>query len=130
MGTFDCRYSISRTSPLINIYPLSKFAAVILDVTFDLQIEDLSNPYVINAEEAVKGFSKGMVFGSTWVDYAPFMISFMKYVPSWVPEAGYKKEADRWRAAGKFVEYIAYEKVKLEYDLVRTLRESFCNTKP
>jgi len=81
-------------------------------VTFDLQIEGLTNPYVLNAEEVMKGFSKGIVFGSVWVDYAPFMIPFMKYVPSWVPGAGYKKEADGWRAAGKFVEYTAYERVK------------------
>jgi hypothetical protein len=112
---------------LIDIYPLSLFAAAILDVTFDLQIEGLTNPYVLNTEETIKGFSQGLIFGNFWVDYAPFMIPLMKYVPSWVPGAGYKKEADGWRAAGKFVEYSAYEKVK--HDLVRIPRESLCNTK-
>ena len=102
-------------------------AAVILDATFDLQIEGLSNPYVLNAEEVMQGFSRGIIFGSFWVDFAPFMIPVMKYVPSWVPGAGYKKEADGWRAAGKFMQYNAYEKVKS--DLVRIPHESLCDTK-
>ncbi len=96
-------------------------------MTFDLQIEGLHNPYVVNAEETMEGFSQGLIFGKYWVDYAPFMIPLMKYVPSWVPGAGYKKEAEKWRASGKFMEYSAYEKVK--HDLVRTPRESLYNTK-
>ena len=93
-----------------------------MDVVFGIQIQSLDDPYVLNAEETAKGFSHGAIFGNSWVDYAPFLIPVMKYVPSWMPGAGYKKNADRWRAAGRFVEYCAFENVK--NDLVRSLRGS------
>ena len=92
-----------------------------------MQIEGLQNQYVLNVEATVRAFSQGLLFGGTWVDYAPFMIPIMKYVPTWFPGAGYKKQADLWNAAGRFVEWSAYEVVKK--DLVRSLRNSLYNIK-
>ena len=94
-------------------------AAVVLDVTYDVKMQGLDNPYLLNAETAVQGFSRGVIFGNFWIDYVPFMIPIMKYVPSWVPGAGYRRDEKKWKTAGRFVEYSAYESIKK--DLVRSV---------
>ena len=111
----------------MNIHVLSFFAFSVLDVAYNMQIEGLQNQYVLNVEASMRAFSQGLLFGGTWVDYAPFMIPIMKYVPTWFPGAGYKKQAELWNAAGHFVEWSAYETVKK--DLVRSLRNSLYNIK-
>ena len=97
-------------------------AAVILDVTYDLKIKGLDNAYLLKAETAVQGFSRAVLFGNFWLDYVPFMIPIMKYVPSWVPGAGHRKQEKMWTNAGRFVEYTAFEDVKK--DIVRSASKS------
>ncbi|KAF8632647.1 hypothetical protein AX17_004780 [Amanita inopinata Kibby_2008] len=88
------------------------FASVIMDVVYGTKIQGMDNPFMRKVEEAMAGFSEGAVYGKFWVDLLPSLLPFMKYVPSWVPGARYKKAAEKWKRASNFVQYNAFESVK------------------
>ena len=66
-----------------------------MKITYGIDVKDSNDPYISIAEEAIDGLTKAGVTGAFWVDMFPLL----KYVPSWVPGAGFKKKAARWKAA-------------------------------
>ena len=66
-----------------------------MKITYGIDVKESDDPYISIAEEAVNGLAEAGVIGMFWVDMFPLL----RYVPSWVPGAGFKKKAARWKAA-------------------------------
>jgi len=82
---------------VLTILRSSAFAATILSVTYDITVKDSDDPYITTAEIALDGFSEAGIPGSFVVDYLPFL----KYIPSWMPGAGFKRKAAHWARANE-----------------------------
>nr|BAL05137.1 cytochrome P450 [Phanerodontia chrysosporium] len=67
-------------------------AASILGVTFGMDIEDINDPYVVLAEEAINYVLSAAIPGSFVVDSLPIL----KYLPAWAPGAGSKRKGAEW----------------------------------
>ncbi|GJE88567.1 cytochrome P450 [Phanerochaete sordida] len=84
-------------------------AAVVLGVTFGMEIEDTTDPYVVIAEEAINTILQAAVPGAFMVDYVPIseLIAvkqtgrltnsrIVRYIPSWAPGGGFKRTGTEW----------------------------------
>lgn len=69
------------------------FAATIMKVVYGITVKDSADPYVSAAEELLEGLTASGVPGAFLVDVLPIL----KYVPSWVPGAGFQKKATHWK---------------------------------
>ncbi|GJE97912.1 cytochrome P450 [Phanerochaete sordida] len=69
-------------------------AAVILGVTFGMDIKDHSDSYVVLAEKAIRSIVAVALPGTYMVDYMPLM----RWIPSWAPGGEFKREAAEWSA--------------------------------
>ncbi|KAJ7021454.1 cytochrome P450 [Mycena alexandri] len=67
--------------------------ALIMEVTYGLEVESTEDPYIQIAEEAMHGLGIACIPGTFLVDLIPAL----KYVPSWFPGADFKRKARRWR---------------------------------
>ncbi|PPQ65419.1 hypothetical protein CVT24_011500 [Panaeolus cyanescens] len=81
------------------------FAATIMQVTYGYTIKDMDDPYVWNAEALLEGFAEA---GAFLVDLIPVL----KYVPAWIPGAGFQRKAARWRKISKDVSTKPFEMVR------------------
>ncbi|KAJ7749720.1 cytochrome P450 [Mycena metata] len=63
---------------------------LIMNVTYGITEED---PYITIAKEAMHGLSVASVPGTFLVDTIPAL----KYVPAWMPGAGFQRRAAKWR---------------------------------
>ena len=68
-----------------------------MKVLYGIDVQESKDPYILIAEESVKGLIEAGVPGAFWVDVFPGL----KYVPSWFPGAGFQKRAARWREVNK-----------------------------
>uniref|UniRef100_A0A8H7YBL7 O-methylsterigmatocystin oxidoreductase n=1 Tax=Psilocybe cubensis TaxID=181762 RepID=A0A8H7YBL7_PSICU len=68
------------------------FASTIMSVAYGITVEDSSDPYISNAEEALNGLVEAAIPGAFLVDLIPALL----YVPAWFPGAGFKKKAAYW----------------------------------
>ncbi|KAF9458367.1 cytochrome P450 [Collybia nuda] len=84
------------------------FAAIIMDITYGIKVSDSDDPYVTTAEEALHGLSQAGIPGRFLVDVLPIL----KYVPSWMPGAGFKREAARWKKLSTDMAYKPFGHVK------------------
>ncbi|KAK1227286.1 hypothetical protein PQX77_009703 [Marasmius sp. AFHP31] len=64
----------------------------ILQVAYGYQMKKKDDPYIGLAGRAGRGIEAAGNHGSFWVDYFPFL----KFVPSWLPGAGFKRKASLW----------------------------------
>ncbi|CCM01205.1 uncharacterized protein FIBRA_03253 [Fibroporia radiculosa] len=64
-------------------------AAVILDITYGYKVQDQDDPLVRIVDTAVAHFSELTTPGACLADIFPIM----KYVPAWMPGAGWKRKA-------------------------------------
>ncbi|KAJ7167132.1 cytochrome P450 [Mycena filopes] len=67
--------------------------ALILDITYGIQVRQKHDPYIDLAEEVMHTFSLAVVPGAFLVDTFPLL----KHVPDWIPGAGFKRKAKQWR---------------------------------
>ena len=67
--------------------------ATILNITYGYCVADEDDSYVALADDALRTSSQASVFGTYLVDYIPML----KYVPSWMPGASFKRKAREWR---------------------------------
>jgi hypothetical protein len=72
-------------------------AAIILNITYGYTVAERDDPYVTLADAAMQTMSKAGVFGTYLVDYIPVL----KYVPSWMPGASFKRQAHEWRCLSR-----------------------------
>ncbi|EMD33335.1 hypothetical protein CERSUDRAFT_67997 [Gelatoporia subvermispora B] len=60
----------------------------------------VNDDYLVTVNErAMAGVAETMNPGSFWVDIMPFL----KYVPNWIPGAGFKRKAREWRKDGSAI---------------------------
>ncbi|KAF8799127.1 cytochrome P450 [Phlegmacium glaucopus] len=64
-----------------------------ISLSYGIQIKETNDPFVNLAEEALKSAASAGKIGSFLVDLFPIL----KYVPEFVPGAGFKKQARIWR---------------------------------
>jgi hypothetical protein len=94
--TFDSKSSClvcDLAKAVIKRLETSTFAATIMNVAYGIDIQESDDPYLLIAEECLDGLNKAAILGTFWVDFFPIL----KYVPSWVPGAGFQKQATHWR---------------------------------
>ena len=94
--TFDSKSSClvcDLAKAVIKRLETSTFAATIMNIVYGIDIQESDDPYLLLAEESLDGLNKAAILGTFWVDFFPIL----KYVPSWVPGAGFQKKATHWR---------------------------------
>ncbi|KAF7338938.1 Cytochrome P450 [Mycena venus] len=69
--------------------------ALIMDVAYGIDVLPIDDPYIRLAKAALQGLALATLPGAFLVDTIPWL----KYVPSWVPGAEFKRKATYW---GKF----------------------------
>ncbi|KAF5354016.1 hypothetical protein D9756_007051 [Leucocoprinus leucothites] len=84
------------------------FVSTILKITYGMTISDDDDSYVRTAEIALASLAEAGHPGSFLVDLFPVM----KYIPSWVPGAGWKRKANYWRQIGKMFVSMPWDFVK------------------
>ncbi|KAF8880679.1 cytochrome P450 [Infundibulicybe gibba] len=70
------------------------FSTAIMDIAYGIKVEDTNDPYTTIAEEVFAGLAEAGVAGTFLVDLIPIL----KYVPAWMPGAGFKRKAAHWRS--------------------------------
>ncbi|KAN0082680.1 Cytochrome P450 [Tylopilus felleus] len=68
-------------------------AAVIMNVIYGIAISPKADRYIEIAEKALEGMAKAAAPGAFLVDVIPWL----KYVPAWMPGAGFQKKAANWK---------------------------------
>ena len=71
----------------------STFAATIMKIGYGIAVQESDDPYISVAEDVFDGIAQAGIPGAFLVD----LLSFLKYVPSWFPGAGFQKKAAHWR---------------------------------
>ncbi|KAK7052946.1 hypothetical protein VNI00_004266 [Paramarasmius palmivorus] len=64
-----------------------------MSIAYGIKVKSESDPWVALAEEAIGPLMRATVPGAFLVDTFPFL----KYIPSWFPGAGFKRQAREWR---------------------------------
>ncbi|OJA07818.1 hypothetical protein AZE42_03417 [Rhizopogon vesiculosus] len=70
-------------------------ASVIMNVIYGIEIAPRGDKYIDIAEEALDGMAKAAAPGAFLVNIFPLL----KYIPAWVPGAGFQKKAAAWKRA-------------------------------
>ena len=68
-------------------------AGTIMSMTYGVDTKETDDPLLDLAEAAVDSASKAIIPGAFLVDVIPIL----KYIPEFVPGAGFKKQARIWR---------------------------------
>ncbi|KAJ7648325.1 cytochrome P450 [Mycena polygramma] len=67
--------------------------ALMMDVTYGITVRDTDDPYIRIAKDAMHAMSFATIPGAFLVESIPAL----KYVPDWLPGAGFKRKAKEWR---------------------------------
>ncbi|KAH7883679.1 cytochrome P450 [Phlebopus sp. FC_14] len=70
-------------------------AAIVMKMSYGHEVADEGDFFVTLADEALQGLGKAGIFGTFFVDYLPIL----KYIPDFMPGAGFKRQARIWRQA-------------------------------
>lgn len=70
-------------------------AAFIMGVVYGITVAPENDRYITIAEKALEGMSKAANPGEFLVDIIPIL----RYIPEWVPGAGFQRKAREWREA-------------------------------
>ena len=71
----------------------SVVGGITISMTYGIQIKESDDPFIAIAEAALKSVSLAMGPGRFLVDLIPIL----KYVPEWIPGAGFQRQARIWR---------------------------------
>ncbi|KAF8815161.1 cytochrome P450 [Phlegmacium glaucopus] len=89
---------------------------IILSTTYGFKIDSKSDPYILLAEAAVEPAFKALIPGTFLVDLFPIL----KYVPSWIPGAQFKRDAREWRRRAISLQDTPFADVKRQMTLTLT----------
>ncbi|KII84597.1 hypothetical protein PLICRDRAFT_117651 [Plicaturopsis crispa FD-325 SS-3] len=67
-------------------------AKVIMDITYGIKTAPEGDPHIRTANLVVDAIVEASSPGAFWVEFFPLL----KYVPEWIPGAGFKKKAREW----------------------------------
>jgi hypothetical protein len=79
-----------------------------MDVAYGIRVSDTNDPYISTIQESLEGFAEAGTPGRFLVDQLPNL----KYVPSWMPGANFKRLAVRWKTATDEAVNTPYQSVK------------------
>ena len=71
----------------------STLSATIIDISYGIDVQPEDDPNVERAGKALVNLKEAAISGSFMVDILPFL----KYMPTWMPGAGFKAYAERVR---------------------------------
>ncbi|TFK25351.1 cytochrome P450 [Coprinopsis marcescibilis] len=83
-------------------------AETVLKIAYGIEIQDKDDPYVRVAEAAVHTLQTAAIPGTYLVDTVPLL----KYIPAWVPGAGFQTKAKEWRVLARKMVEDPYRTVK------------------
>ncbi|KAK7678433.1 hypothetical protein QCA50_018493 [Cerrena zonata] len=92
----ECRAFLRRAlhSPnILDQHVRHIFTAIIMKITYDMDITEMDSGHVLLAQEANLGLSIVTMPGIYWVDHFPFL----KHLPKWLPGLQFKKIAEYYR---------------------------------
>jgi len=72
---------------------------VIMSIAYGIDVKPKDDPFIMAAEEGVHPVVAAGVPGAFLVDSIPIL----KYVPEWVPGAGFKKKAREWNKLARIM---------------------------
>lgn len=75
-----------------------------MSLAYGLHVQDTDDPFVDLATRAIQSVAHAGAPGAFLVDFIPWL----KYVPEWVPGAGFKKTARVWRKLQEDVRELPY----------------------
>ena len=64
-----------------------------MSLAYGLKIRDTNDPFLDKAERALKAALDATLPGAFLVNFVPWL----KYVPEWLPGAGFKRKAREWK---------------------------------
>lgn len=64
-----------------------------MDITYGIEVLAENDPYVEMAEAALDSVNRASTPGAYMVDVFPLL----KFVPAWVPGAGFQRKAKEWK---------------------------------
>ena len=88
-----------------------------MSVAYGLDVQPQNDPYITTAEQGVHSLVVAAVPGAFLVDALPFL----KYVPEWMPGAGFQTKAREWKKLARRMVEVPYEAAKQ-----RIVRCCFC----
>ncbi|KAI0348398.1 cytochrome P450 [Trametopsis cervina] len=80
----------------------------ILRIAYGIEAQEQNDPFMYISERSTEAASAAINAGSYMVDILPFL----KYVPEWVPGAGFQKQAREWKHWATEACHIPYNIVK------------------
>ncbi len=83
-------------------------AAIILDIVYGIEINDMKDEYVKTLVEALEILGESKKPGKYWVDFIPLL----QYVPAWVPGAASAKFAAHSRPVVEKMLHKPFDDVK------------------
>ncbi|KAI0066963.1 cytochrome P450 [Artomyces pyxidatus] len=87
-------------------------AHIIMKRVYGHTVVDDQDPYVRLVEKASQSTSEAAVPGAFLVDLFPSL----KYVPEWMPGAGFKRKAREWRKLSQAMINVPYDMVKEKFE--------------
>ncbi|KAF8994703.1 cytochrome P450 [Cyathus striatus] len=81
---------------------------LILSITYGINVQPSNDPYIKLAEAGVQPLLEATVPGAFLVDTFPML----KYIPTWIPGANFKRKANEWHKAARGMVDIPFEATK------------------
>ncbi|KAJ7723505.1 cytochrome P450 [Mycena maculata] len=85
---------------------------VIMSVAYGIDVLPVGDPYVELAREAVHTLAAANIPGKYLVDSIPNL----KYVPAWLPGAGFKRKANGWSKLARAMRDVPFEETKRQME--------------
>ncbi|THU90948.1 cytochrome P450 [Dendrothele bispora CBS 962.96] len=86
--------------------------SIILSVAYGIEVLPQNDPYIAAADAALDTFCIAARPGSFLVDAIPWL----KYVPEWMPGAGFKRKAKEWRKLARRMIEMPFETARKNYE--------------
>ncbi|KAJ7284428.1 cytochrome P450 [Mycena rebaudengoi] len=100
--------NLARTPQALEYIVRRTTAAIVLEICYGIHVADAGDEYVSLADQALAGISSSGNFGTFLVDYIPVL----KYIPTWIPGAHFKREGIKWRRLSSRLFNYAFDSVK------------------
>ncbi|KIJ25657.1 hypothetical protein M422DRAFT_236886 [Sphaerobolus stellatus SS14] len=104
--------TLGKPGALWGIFVSASFASTILDVVYGYKVAEKDDPLIYAVDQTMDGFCKTAFRESFLVDIFPIL----KYVPSWIPGAEFKRLGRYWKNGTETMIITPYEAVKRQLD--------------
>ncbi|OCH88112.1 cytochrome P450 [Obba rivulosa] len=90
------------------------FGANALRVAYGIEVPEKDDERIAAVERALVATNEGFTPGAFWVD----MLPILKYVPSWVPGAGWKRKVDNWKIDAIATKEMPWQGLNVSWDII------------